>query len=160
IAVVFVGVPPGDVDVNVHPAKLEVRFRRPAAIHQLVAPAVRARLTAALAPTTSTDASIAPASVAEPVPAYTPIGEGDATQASLWSPARRGFASLRFIGQIFDGYLLCEGDGRIVLLDQHAAHERVVFERLRAERRAGTMARDSLLVPETIALPAADVAAL
>jgi DNA mismatch repair protein MutL len=162
IAVVFVGVPPGDVDVNVHPAKLEVRFRRPAAIHQLVAPAVRARLTAALAPAIRADAPAAPATVGEPVLAYAPGGggEGDAMQASLWSPAPRGFASLRFIGQIFDGYLLCEGDGRIVLLDQHAAHERVVFERLRAERRAGTIARDSLLVPETIALPAADVAAL
>src|SRR5256885_12601546 len=83
-----------------------------------------------------------------------------AAQAPLWTPAPRGFASLRFIGQIFDGYLLCEGEGRVVLIDQHAAHERVVFERLRAECRAGGIARDRLLVPETIALPAAESAVL
>jgi DNA mismatch repair protein MutL len=78
-----------------------------------------------------------------------------------WSAAPRGgFAALRFVGQIFDGYLLCEGDGRVVLIDQHAAHERVVFERLRAERRAGGVARDALLVPEAVELPAAEAALL
>ena len=78
----------------------------------------------------------------------------------LWRPAPRGFASLRFIGQIFEGYLLCEGEGRVVLIDQHAAHERVVYERLHAERRTQGVPRDPLLVPETIELPPAQVAAL
>src|SRR5207249_596815 len=68
--------------------------------------------------------------------------------------------SLRFIGQIFEGYLVCEGDGRVVLIDQHAAHERVAFERLREEHARGAVARDPLLVPETIELPAAHAAAL
>src|SRR3989442_574159 len=71
-----------------------------------------------------------------------------------------GFASWGLIGQILDGYPLREGEGRVVLMDKHAAHERVVFERLRAECRAGGIARDRLLVPETIALPAAESALL
>ena len=80
--------------------------------------------------------------------------------SALWSAAPGGFASLRFIGQIFDGYFVCEGDGRVVLIDQHAAHERVAFERLRAERARGGVARDPLLIPEAIELPAAHAAAL
>jgi len=122
-------------------------------------PVLRARLAAALAPP--------PAALAREaaLPYGAPRGEGDphagpAAQAPLWTPAPRGFAALRFIGQIFEGYLLCEGEGRVVLIDQHAAHERVAFERLRTECRAGGVARDRLLVPETIALAAAESAAL
>jgi len=158
IAILFLGIPPGEVDVNVHPAKLEVRFRSPAAVHQLLVPVLRARLAAALAPPGTAPAAFA----REVAPAYGDprAAPAAAAQAPLWTPAPRGFASLRFIGQIFDGYLLCQGEGRVVLIDQHAAHERVVFERLRAECRAGGVARDRLLVPETIALPAAESAAL
>jgi len=179
IAVVFLQLAPGEADVNVHPAKLEVRFRRPSAVHQLIAPAIRARLAAALKPAApgASAAAAMPAAGIAAMPAagiaampavadatmpYRPAGasSADPVPLALWQQAPRGFASLRFIGQIFDGYLVCEGDGGIVLIDQHAAHERVAFERLRAERARGGVARDPLLVPETIALPAAHAAAL
>jgi DNA mismatch repair protein MutL len=88
------------------------------------------------------------------------VARAEPGQTSLWQPAPDGFRALRFLGQIFDGYLLCEGDGRIVLIDQHAAHERVRFERLCAEHRAGAVARDALLVPEAVSLPPTQVAAL
>jgi DNA mismatch repair protein MutL len=162
VAVLFLAVPPGEVDVNVHPGKLEVRFRRPASVHQLIVPALRSRLAAALAP-----APAAPPGVAEDAPAYAEqppssagAEPGTPTQGALWAPAPEGFTTLRFVGQLFDGYLLCEGAGRVVLIDQHAAHERVAFERLRAEVRTGGVARDALLVPETIEVGAGELVAL
>jgi len=59
---------------------------------------------------------------------------------------------LRFVGQIFRGYLVCEGADRLVLVDQHAAHERVAFERLRAQHHAGSIERQALLLPVTVDL--------
>jgi len=164
IVMLFLSAPPGELDVNVHPAKLEVRFRQPAAMHQLVAPALRACLTETLAPT-SAPPPLASSTVGEGRLEYRPVPAAsqptfDAEALPLWKPAPHGFGALRFIGQIFDGYLLCEGDGRVVLIDQHAAHERVVYERLRAERQAHGVARDPLLVPETIELTPAQVAIL
>jgi DNA mismatch repair protein MutL len=142
-------------------------------VHQLIVSALRSRLAAALGPAAA--AGIPPASgVAERPPAYgtgpspgavrlvpmEPPAPASPEQATLWHPAPEGFAGLRFVGQVLNGYLLCEGTDRVVLIDQHAAHERVRFERLRAEHANGAVARDALLVPEAVALPAVQVAAL
>src|SRR5262249_53133464 len=181
VAMLFLATRPGELDVNVHPAKLEVRFRRPQAVHQLIVSALRGRLPAAVGPhpgaavplTTRVAEDPPPHGPVPRAPDHSPLRPVDMSvsrdaaasaapsgQGSLWHPAPAGFASLRFVGQVLDGYLVCEGVDRVVLLDQHAAHERVRFERLRAEHAAGRVERDSLLVPETIALPPVQVAAL
>ena len=63
---------------------------------------------------------------------------------------------MRVVGQVFDGYLVCEGGGDIVLIDQHAAHERVAFERLRAARQGGRVESQAMLVAEPIEVGAGE----
>jgi DNA mismatch repair protein MutL len=67
------------------------------------------------------------------------------------TPAAEGaeglFASLRIIGQLFEGYLIGESRDRLILIDQHAAHERVMFEHLRSAYSDGVMGRQHLLLP-------------
>ncbi len=180
-AIVKLTVPPTDVDVNVHPAKHEVRFRLAHVVHDTVLGALRRTLAGASG--LADDAPAAPVATAlrtyalRASPAAAPlfpsgptaaprgagtIAEGpasavvEASNAALPTdadpiavPATSGYASLRFVGQVFRGYLVCEGADRIVLVDQHAAHERVAFERLRAQHRAGAIERQALLLPMT-----------
>jgi DNA mismatch repair protein MutL len=71
-------------------------------------------------------------------------------QAALWKKTE--FGGLRVIGQLHNSYVLCESEGGLVLLDQHAAHERILYERLK--RRSDRLKKEAqrLLVPETIEL--------
>jgi DNA mismatch repair protein MutL len=88
-----------------------------------------------------------------------------------WGPALRGpqpsapppagfFAGLRVIGQVLGGYIIAERRDALVLIDQHAAHERVMFESLRSALAAGSVPRQRLLVPATVDLGPREAAAL
>jgi DNA mismatch repair protein MutL len=90
--------------------------------------------------------------VSEPkpeVPFETPSHEPQTTPP-LWPD--KSFSSLRVIGQLHDTYIVCESEDGLVLIDQHAAHERVVFESLKAAYRRSAVAKQGLLVPETLEL--------
>ncbi|MGB2928937.1 MAG: hypothetical protein WBB70_08505, partial [Desulfobacterales bacterium] len=71
-------------------------------------------------------------------------------QTELW--ARKRFGDLRVIGQFHDTYILCESADGLVLIDQHAAHERIIFEQLKNRSQASKKSAQKLLIPETIDL--------
>src|SRR5262249_37398884 len=87
------------------------------------------------------------------VPPSAPFRHAAAEMISARPPsgtASEFFTSLRVIGQAFEGYLICESGASLLVIDQHAAHERVTFERLRRAYSDGGVARQRLLVPVVV----------
>ena len=195
VLALFVEVPPSEVDVNVHPAKTEVRFRDAAGVRGAIVSGLRQALASADKRSVQAPADDAMrAWQHEPVPPYLP-GQGPATSIfggfgwqdrgarrvgetqSAWrgyeaaimtAPAGRaepgaapppeaaehplGVAR----GQIAATYIVAEAEDGLVIVDQHAAHERLVLERLRASGERGEAASQALLLPEVVELDEAD----
>jgi len=145
-----------DVDVNVHPTKAWVRFRHPRLIYEMVAVATLGGLRRpAVIPGVGVGGSEprldepAPGGVAEQTALF---GVGAAIEP------RALFG--RVLGQVQDTFVVSTSDEEVFFLDQHVAHERVLFERLQHELREGTPAAQSLLFPEPLELPPASCALL
>jgi DNA mismatch repair protein MutL len=161
IFAVFLDVHPATVDVNIHPRKLEARFRDESDLFGAVSRHVRAALLGGslireIAAPAVAGATAAPATSVEALD-LAAAREGLAAYDA--GAAARRLPPLRLIGQALRTYLLAEGAGRLYLIDQHAAHERVLYERLIEGHRRGATSQ-ALAVPIPIELSPAQTALL
>jgi len=184
LSVLFLEVAPGDVDINVHPAKAEVRFREQDKVFSFVQRGVRRTILAftpvpqIMSPNLwgSQSRAIDPGwSLAHDewrvesgesrvvsagydgngnFPANQPLTTHDSRLTTPWVPL------LRLIGQVGATYLVAEGPDGLYLVDQHAAHERVLFEKLMAQHGQNKVTSQALLTPVVVDLPPASATLL
>ena len=181
VAALYLDLPADELDVNVHPAKTELRFRDPAGVRSLVIGA----LSRALAGGALAGRAAGPEGVMRPAlrlvssqlqgrpgrggprfqgfaEAQLPLGAAPAARAlPAPAPPETAHPLGAAVAQVLDTYILAvAADGGLVLVDQHAAHERLTHEALRTQHLAGGVRRQPLLLPAVVDLPPADAARL
>lgn len=178
IAALFLDVPLDEVDVNVHPAKTEVRFRDPSAVRGLIVGGLRNALDEESGRSAAREQAAAPVMWTssatydealdrhprEPAFAGT-MHVADEQRLFEPAPAARAEPAVEPVpsfplgvarGQVAATYIVAEAEDGLVIVDQHAAHERLVLERMRAAREGGEVARQALLIPEVVELDEPD----
>ncbi len=155
VAFVFLTLPPDEVDVNVHPTKIEVRFRSVWKLHDALAAAMRRKLMGS-----DLAARVDPGRL-PPEPFSTPASRAVADFFAPEEPAAKPLVTTgRRVFQLHDRYLVEEVEDGVRVIDQHALHERVLLEEFRRQYAAASIARQRLLLPAVVEVNQAQRAAL
>jgi DNA mismatch repair protein MutL len=171
--VLLLDIPFDEVDVNVHPAKYEVRFHRQSDVHEAVGRAIRDALKSEAQQPSGRSFAPWPQYSSADMEGVLPYASSAFTSSESFvsEPSREVFvlpkqsgqlhpgffSSLNVLGQILGCYLICSSAQGLALIDQHAAHERVAFERLRKQMRANAVERQTLLLHQTVELSAGEM---
>jgi DNA mismatch repair protein MutL len=187
VLALFLSLPPEEVDVNVHPAKTEVRFRDPAFVRGFIVGGLRQALEgagqrSAQSPSASAMGNWQAEPVTPPSPTLQSLFAREYSGVREAAPVWRGYETLIMDqpsaraevaeettaeainyplgvarGQVAQTYIIAEAEDGLVIIDQHAAHERLVLERLKAAGAQGAMAASqALLLPEVVELDEPD----
>ncbi len=186
VGALFVECEPSEVDVNVHPAKSEVRFRDAGLVRSLIVGTIKQRLNEALHRAASTGGTATILAMRPPQAyrgtSYSPRWDWRASPAAprLAEPAQASFAGVALSAaapaapanerdllaplgaaraQVHENYIIAQTADGVVIVDQHAAHERIVYEKLKRQREGGAIERQTLLTPMVVDLDP-DAAAL
>jgi len=175
--VLFLDIDAHGVEVNVHPSKIEIRFRDPRAVHQFVFHAVVKGLAGSAAqtqapsvtplasgPSARLSGTQAALEIAQPAPSYASMfsgrrghlesAAGETPSQNVAEEAPLGFA----IAQLHGVYILAQNRQGLVLVDMHAAHERILYERLKTALDSRALNTQKLLIPSTFHADRLDVA--
>jgi DNA mismatch repair protein MutL len=180
VVALFLDVLPTDVDVNVHPAKTEVRFREPALVRGMIVSGLKSALTEA-GHRSASRANAAPLMGWQVEPTQTspaipttsaplfgfqetrqafktpePMARAETAAAPIPEPVEYPLGVAR--GQVANTYIVAEAEDGLIIVDQHAAHERLVLEKMRRASEGQGVAAQALLIPEVVELeePACD----